>query len=463
MQVEETKNEGLSRSFKVVVPASHLDEKLNAKLEEIKGQVQLKGFRPGKVPLSFLKKTYGKSMMGEIVEQTISETSQKTLTDRELRAALQPKIDLVEQDKVEEIMSGKADLAYTMDVELVPDFEPADPSGLSVERPVAEVSEEEVDEALQKVAQQQKSFEPKPEGEAAEEGDAVTIDFVGKIDGEAFEGGSAEGHQLELGSKTFIPGFEEQLVGVKKGDTKEVTVTFPEEYGATHLAGKEATFDVTVQEVSAAADTKIDDAFAERLGLENLDKLKELMRNRLGDEFKAMSRTHLKRHILDALDEKHDFDLPEGMVDAEFNQIWQHVEDDLKRQNKSFEDEDVNEEEMRADYRRIAERRVRLGLVLAELGRRNNISVTQEELNRALAERARQFPGQERQVYEFYQKQPGAIESLRAPIFEDKVIDYIIELADVTDKTVDKDELMQDPDDDMPMPGHDHDHDHDHD
>lgn len=459
MQVTVTNADGLKRELKIEVPAGELEEKLGSKLEELKNQVRLKGFRPGKVPMSHLRKTYGKQVMSEVIQETVGESSQKALEEQELRPAYQPNIDL--EGEVEQVMEGNADLAYKMTFEIVPAIELADFSKISIEKPVAEVTDEEVQDSLKRLAENQKNFEARAEGEAAENGDQLIIDFIGKIDGEAFEGGSAEGAAIELGAGQFIPGFEEQLVGAKAGDAVDVKVTFPADYGAEHLAGKDAVFEVNVQEVKAPAEVTIDDEFAKRFGLDDLAKLKEILTEQIKADFDRMSHQHLKRAMLDKLDELHDFELPPTMVQQEFDAIWKQLEHELEHQNKTVADMDEPEEKVREEYNKIAERRVRLGLVLAEVGEKNSISVTEQELSQALSERARQFPGQERQLYEFYQQNPQAVQELRAPIFEDKVVDYISELATVTEKPVSKDELFEDPDADVP--GHDHDHDHDHD
>ncbi len=457
MQVTVTNADGLKRELKVQVPAQELESKLGAKLEEMKGQVRLKGFRPGKVPLSHLRKTFGKQVMSEVIQETVGETSQKAIEEESLRPAFQPAIDL--EGEIQDVIDGKSDLTYKMSFEVIPAFDLTDFSKMSLERLTAEVKDEDVDESLKRLAENQKNFEPREEGAKAEEGDLLTLDFVGKIDGEAFEGGSAEDANLEIGSGRFIPGFEEQLVGAKAGDEIEVKVTFPEEYGAEQLAGKDAVFDVKVKEVKAPAELELNDELAKRFGLESLEKLREALAEQMKGEYDRMSRQHMKRAMLDKLDELHDFELPPTMVEQEFNQIWQQFERELQQQNKTAADLDEPEEEVRAEYRKIAERRVRLGLLLAEVGEKNSITVTEQELNQALAERARQFPGQERQLYQYFQQNPQAVQELRAPIFEDKVVDFIAELADVTDKVVSRDELFTDPDADE----HDHDHDHDHD
>ena len=461
MQVTVTNTDGLKRELKIQVPAQDLEARLGAKLEEMKNQVRLKGFRPGKVPVSHLRKTFGKQVMGEIIQEAVGESSQKALADEALRPAFQPSIDL--EGEIQEVMDGKADLTFKMSFEVVPTFDLADFSKVSVERLVAEVKDADIDEALKRLAENQKNFEPRAEGAKAEDGDLLTIDFVGKIDGVAFDGGSAEDANLELGSGRFIPGFEEQLVGVKVGDEKTVNVTFPAEYGAEQLAGKDAVFDVKVKEVKAPAEVAIDDELAKRFGFDALDKLREALAEQIKSDYTRMSRAHMKRAMLDKLDELHDFELPPSMVEQEFEQIWQQFQHELSHQNKTADDLDQPEDEVKAEYRKIAERRVRLGLVLAEVGEKNSISVTEQELSQALAERARQFPGQERQLYQYYQQNPQAVQELRAPIFEDKVVDFIAELADVTDKPVSRDELFADPDAEEHVHDENCDHDHDHD
>lgn len=460
MQVTVTNTDGLKRELKIQVPAQDLEARLGAKLEEMKNQVRLKGFRPGKVPVSHLRKTFGKQVMGEIIQEAVGESSQKALADEALRPAFQPSIDL--EGEIQEVMDGKADLTFKMSFEVVPTFDLADFSKVSVERLVAEVKDADIDEALKRLAENQKNFEPRAEGAKAEDGDLLTIDFVGKIDGVAFDGGSAEDANLELGSGRFIPGFEEQLVGVKVGDEKTVNVTFPAEYGAEQLAGKDAVFDVKVKEVKAPAEVAIDDELAKRFGFDALDKLREALAEQIKSDYTRMSRAHMKRAMLDKLDELHDFELPPSMVEQEFEQIWQQFQHELSHQNKTADDLDEPEDEVKAEYRKIAERRVRLGLVLAEVGEKNSISVTEQELSQALAERARQFPGQERQLYQYYQQNPQAVQELRAPIFEDKVVDFIAELADVTDKHVSRDELFADPDAEEHVHDENCDHDHDH-
>jgi len=446
MQVTETTADGLYREFQITIPASELDEKLNVRLESIKDRVNLKGFRPGKVPVDHLRKAYGKQVMGEIIEETLTESSQKALEERSIRAAMQPTIDLT--SNADEVLDGGKDLEFKVGVELMPEIEIMDLKAVKIERPVAKAGDTEVEEQLTALASSQRSFEPKGDDAAAELDDQTTIDFAGSIDGIAFDGGRGEDMPLVLGSGQFIPGFEEQLIGKKAGDACEVKVTFPEEYQVPDLAGKEAVFDVTVKAVGQPAPVTIDDDFAKRLGVESLEALKKAIRARLEHDFNGLARGHAKRRLLDALDGGHKFELPQRMVDTEFQAIWQQVLQDLEQRGKKIEDEADSEDAMREEYRGIAERRVRLGLVLAEIGQQNSIDVTQEEMGRALNEVARQYPGQEREIYEYYQQNVGAMAQLRAPVFEDKVVDFVLELADVTDKDVSKVELMRDPGED---------------
>ncbi len=438
MQVTETLNEGLKRELKIEIPAGDLAAKLDTYLEDMKSKAQIKGFRPGKVPVSHLKKMYGRQAMAEILSNEIQASSQKAMEDRSERPALTPSIDLPDEE-AEKILAGNADLSFSMSYDVLPTFEIVDFKGIEIERPVVEVAESEVDEQVAEIAKNNVPFEEK-KGKA-KDGDRVTMSYLGKIDGEPFDGGADENGQLVLGSGQFIPGFEEQLVGVKAGDEKVIEVSFPEEYPAAHLAGKAATFDIVVKEVAAPGEAKVDDEFAKGLGLESLDKLKEIVRGQIESQFGAMTRQRVKRQLLDKLDEHYSFDLPEGLLNSEFDAVWRQVEEDMKRNEKTFEDEDTTEEEAKADYRKIAERRVRLGLVLSEIGEQNNIQVSDEELQRALYDRVRQFPGQEQQVFEFYKNNQQALASLRAPIYEEKVVDYMLELAKVTDKSVTKEEL----------------------
>ena len=444
MQITETVSEGLRREYKIVVPMGDLDAKVTARLEEMKPRVHLKGFRPGKAPVSFLKKQFGKSMMGEVVEEVVNEASKKAIEDNSLKPAFAPQVEPV--GELEQVVDGKADLEFTIKVDLMPEFELTDVSKLKIERLTAEVTDADVDEALKRLAEQSRTYSPRGEDEAAKLDDMVTIDFVGRMDGEEFQGGRADDFNLTLGSGQLIPGFEEQLIGAKAGETREVKVAFPADYPQDTLAGKDAEFTVTMKEVKAPDPVVVDDELAKRLGLETLGVLKDRVRDQVKLDFSRASRTHLKRRILDALDSTHAFPLPQAMVDGEFNGIWGQVQNELKREGKTAEDEGTNEEELKKEYRDIAERRVRLGLVLARIGEQNGLNVAPDELQRAIAQRARQFPGQEQQVFEFYSKDARAQAEIRAPIFEDKVVDFIAELADVTDRKVDRETLFMDPD-----------------
>lgn len=442
MEVTEQSAEGLDRKFLVKVPASELNEKLTARLSEIKGQVHLKGFRKGKAPVSYLKKLYGKGVMSEIVQEIVTETSQKAFTDRDLQPASQPHPHF--HSDMDQVMAGEADLEYDVHAEILPDFEPTDVAGLKLTKPVADIPDADIDEALERIAEQQTSYKARGKTAKAKDGDQVMIDFVGKLDGEEFEGGKGDGFELVLGSGQFIPGFEEQITGAKTGEELAVTVTFPEDYHADDLAGKEAVFDVTVHEVRAPEKTEIDDELAKKVGVDSLDELKKRLNERIETDYKQLSRAHVKRSLLDKLDSAHDFELPNGMVDAEFNQIWQQVQS----AELDDEDKDKSEDELKEEYRKIAERRVRLGLVLAEIGKRAEVSVPNDEIQRRLIETARSYPGQEKEVLEFYQKNSAAMQQLRAPLFEEKVVDYILERAEVTEKKVSKEELMEDPEGD---------------
>jgi trigger factor len=445
MQITETVNEGLRREYKVVVPKSDLDTRLNSKIDEIKPRMNLKGFRPGKAPSSFLKKQFGKSMMGEIVEAAVNESSQKVITDNALKPAQQPTVDLAGQ--IEEVVDGKSDLEFTVKVDLMPDFDVTDVSKLKVERLVGDVTDADVDEALKRLADQTKSYTARGDEEPAEKDDNVVIDFVGKVDGVEFPGGKADDFNLTLGSGQLIPGFEDQVTGAKKGDTREVKVTFPADYPEATLAGKDAVFDVTVKEVKKPEPVAIDNELAKKMGMDDIATLKDRVREQIKSDFAKASRLHLKRRILDALDKEHAFSLPSGMVEGEFDGIWKQVEAELQREGKTAADEGKSEDELKKEYHDIAERRVRLGLVLAKLGEQNGITVAPEEVQRAIAARARQFPGQEQQVFNFYTQNPQAAAEIRAPIFEDKVVDFIAELAEVSDRKVDRDTLFMDPDD----------------
>jgi trigger factor len=444
IQIVEKSGEGLSRVFGVTIPAADLAQKLDAKITEIRPQMNLKGFRPGKVPVAHVKRLYGKSLMGEIIEQTVTEGQAQALSTSKVRAAGNPDIK-VESD-IEKVLAGASDLAFELAVEVMPDFEPVDIAAIALTRPVYLPTDEDVDAQLDEIAGQNRTYEAKDA--AAEDGDMVVADFVGRLDGEVFEGGSGEDAEIVLGANRFIPGFEAQLIGAKAGETVTVKVTFPEDYGATQLAGKPAEFEVTVKEIKAPAEGVADEAFATRIGFDSLDSLKTAIRNQLGQQYAGASRYKAKRALLDVLDAKHDFPLPPRMVEAEFDVIWRQVEAERDAGELSVEDQGKSDEQLRSEYRKIAERRVRLGLVLAEIGQRANVQVTDQEMNGALAAEARRYPGQEREIYDFFRKNPQAAAQLRAPIYEEKVVDLILSNAQVTDLPTSKEALFAE--DEMP-------------
>ncbi|MCJ2123551.1 trigger factor [Methylobacterium sp. J-077] len=449
MQVTEINAQGLKREFQVLLAAHELEERLTTELSGMKDKVQLKGFRPGKVPVAHLRKVYGRSVMAEVVQNAVNEANRKIVADNDLKLALEPQVEFpTDQAEIEKALDAKADLAFKVALEVMPSFELADLSDVSLKKLVAKPEDSEVDEALQRMAGQSRPFTERDEGAEAQDGDRVTIDFVGRIDGEEFEGGKGEGIDLELGSGSFIPGFEEQLVGAKVGDKRVVKATFPEAYGAEHLAGKDAAFDVTVTKIQAPGEAKIDDEFAKSLGMDSLEKLREAIAKAIGGDFEAASRRKLKKELLDALDGKYAFELPPSLVAQEFASVWAQVEQDLKARGKSFADEDTTEEKAQADYRKIAERRVRLGLVLAQVGESADIKVSDEEVNQALIARVRQFPGQEQQVWDFYRKNPQALAELRAPLFEEKVVDHVLGQVKLVEEPVSKETLFADEDDD---------------
>jgi trigger factor len=444
MQVTETVADGLKHEFQISVPAADLDAKADARLVEMKDKVRINGFRPGKVPVSHLKKVYGRSVMAETIDQTIRDTNSKLFTDRGFRLATEPKVTMpTEQKEVEEILSGKSDLTYTVAIEVVPPITLADFKSFKVEKPVAEVTDAEVDDAVKRIADQNRTFAAKAEGTKAESGDRVTVSFKGTIDGTPFDGGTGENIPVTLGSNTFIPGFEEQLTGIAAGETRVLKVSFPANYGSAALAGKPAEFETTASLIESPQETVIDDEFAKTLGLESLDKLKDAARERIAAEFAGATRQRVKRILLDRLDEAHRFDAPPSLVDQEFELMWNSIKSEMESNGKTFADEDMTEEGAREEYRKIADRRVRLGLVLSEIGEKNKITVTDDEVGRAVIERARQMPGREKEVWDFYRNNANALAQLRAPIYEDKVVDFILELASVTEKKVSREELFK--------------------
>ncbi len=447
MQVIETNTDGLKRELKITIGAEELDNKLLEKLEELKDKVNIKGFRPGKVPVAHLRRVYGRSVMAEVVQQAVTEASDKAISERELRPAFEPDIAFTEdQDEIEEILSGKADLIYTLSFEILPKIEIADLSSIKLEKEMAEVEDKDVQDGLNRLAKNNVTY-IKKDG-TAEEGDQITIDFVGKIDGEPFEGGSAEDAPVVIGQNAFIPGFEDGLIGAKAGEERSLDITFPEKYPAEKLAGQAATFEVKVKEVGTPVLPEINDEFSKMLGMETLDELKKAISKQIQEDYDSTAKAKLKRKLLDILDEKHQFDPPPKLIEQEFEAVWQKVKQDLERAERTFEDEDTTEEAAREEYQKVAERRVRLGLVMSEIGEKNEIKVTDEEVRRSLMDYIQNFPGQEKEVLEFYQKNPQALAQLRAPIYEEKVTDFILELADVTEKTVSLEELLESPDDD---------------
>ena len=445
MQVTETLSQGLKREFKVVLPQTELEQRLTSELANIKDRVRINGFRPGKVPVAHLRRVYGRSVMADVVQNAVNEANRKIVEDNSLKLAQEPQIQFPEdKESIEKAMDAKADLAFTVALEVLPSFEILDVSDVTITKPVAEVTDAEVNESLERMAKQNQPFEAK-DG-AAEKGDRVVVDFVGRIDGEEFQGGAGQDIRVDLGSNSFIPGFEDQLLGAKAGDARLVKVTFPANYSAAHLAGKDAEFDVTVKEVQAPGEVRIDDAFATGFGMESLEALKGAVRGALQRDFDSQSRRKVKKELLDALDARYTFELPPTLVEQEFAAVWSQVEQEMKANGKTFADEGTTEEETRAEYRRIAERRVRLGLVLAQIGEKADIKVSDDEVSQALVERVRQYPGQERQVWEFYQKNPQALAEIRAPLFEEKVVDHLLTQVRVDESKVSKEALFGDED-----------------
>jgi len=444
MEVTETTNDGLKGEFRVTLPPLDLDAHVVGRLTEMKDRMRINGFRPGKVPVDHLKKVYGRAVMAETIDGLVKETNAKIVNDHGLKLAMDPRVTLPEdKDEVENVLAGKADLSYTVAVEVVPPIALADFKAIKLERITADVTEADIDDGIRRLAEQSRSYTARPEGGKAENGDRVTVSFKGTIDGVAFEGGSAENVPMLLGSNSFLPEFEAGLVGIAAGETHTVNATFPADYPAADLAGKTAAFEVTASAVEQPGEVTIDEAFATSLGVESLEKLRQAIKDRIAQEYAGASRHKLKRALLDQLDTLHKFASPPTLVEQEFANVWGAVQADLKQQNRTFEDEGTTEEKAREEYRAIADRRVRLGLVLAEIGEKNKIRVSDEEMSRGLLERARQYPGREREVWDYYQKNAGAQASLRAPLFEEKVVDFIVELADVSEKKVSREEFFK--------------------
>ena len=454
MQVSVTSEEGLKRTLKVIIGQGELGERFTSRLDEVKGSIQLKGFRRGKVPANHIRKVYGRSLMAEVMQKAVEESTEKAIAERKERPAFEPRIDFPEdKDEIERVMEGQSDLAYSVSFEVLPDIKVADLTTLELERLAADVPVAEVEKAIQSIADRNVSYPP-DEAREATDGDQVIIDFVGRMDGNEFEGGKAEDAPLVIGGGGFIPGFEEGLKGAKAGDERTVKATFPAEYPVATLAGKEAEFTVKVKSVAAPQKPAIDDELAKGLGLESLDQLKERVSSQIASDYAQLARQKLKRNLLDALDKAHSFDLPPTLVEGELGGIWQDLTRRMEEAKRTFADEGKTEDEVRAEYRKIAERRVRLGLVLGEIGQTAKIEVTQDELRNALFAQARRFPGQEKMVYEYFQKNPGAVAQLRAPIYEDKVVDHIVAQAKVAERKVTSEELLKPMDDAdaLPMP-----------
>lgn len=447
MQVTQTSTQGLKQEFKVVLPAADLAAKLGAQLAEMQAKAQIKGFRPGKAPLGHLKKLYGKSIMGDVLQEAVNDANRKIVEENGLRIAVEPKLDFPGgQEEVERALAAEGDFSFTVTFETLPKFEVGALDDISLERPVAEVGEADIDTALKNLADRIQEFEPRAEGAKAGKGDKLTIDFTGKLDGVPFEGGAGGDIDIVLGSGTFIPGFEDQLEGAAVGEQRLVKVTFPEDYSAKHLAGKDAEFDVTVKAVAAPTAMEIGEELAKKYGFENFDAMKEAVKGNLEADYHKVSRDRLKRALLDALDSRYSFDLPETLVEQEFGNIWQQHMAESQRTGQPLAEEGKTEEETRAEFRKIAERRVRLGLVLAEIGQNAGVKVEDKDLTEALVERARMFPGQEKQVWDYYRNNEQALAQLRAPIYEERVVDHISKLIKITDKPVTKEELFKEED-----------------
>lgn len=440
MQVTETKNEGLSREYTLAIAAADFESTVNNRLERLAKTVNVPGFRKGKVPLSMLRKKFGANVMGEALDQAVNEAANKVLADNKLRPAMQPKIEIV---KFEE---GK-DIECTMAVEVMPKIEIGDFSKISVVRPVTEADEGEVTKTLDRMADAYKTSEPIAKARKSKSGDVVVIDFVGSVDGVEFPGGKGDDYSLELGSNSFIPGFEDQLIGANAGDAVEVKVAFPAEYGAKELAGKDAVFACKVKEIRESKPSAIDDELAKKAGMENLEALKTAIREQHNQGFTEISRQKAKRSLLDALNDAYTYDLPKGLVDAEYESIQKAY---AQAKDAGQEVDEMDDAERETEFREIAVRRVKLGLLFAEVGRENNIQVGQDDLQKAIMREARNYPGQEQMVFKYYQENPEAMQQLSGPVYEEKIVDFIMELAKVTDKTVTAEELMADDEDDKP-------------
>ncbi|MCS7266708.1 MAG: trigger factor [Geminicoccaceae bacterium] len=436
MQVEQVAAEGLLRQFRVVVPAAEIEDRLTSRLEELRARVRVPGFRPGKVPLKLLRVQYGRGILGEILEQAVDEGTRKAIGEHELKPALRPKVEITSFDE------GK-DLEFALQIEVLPEVPAVDLKAIEITRPVARADDRMVEEALERLARAHQKFRAPSEPRPAQEGDRVTIDFEGRIEGRPFEGGSGKDLALVLGAGGIVPGFAEQLVGVRAGEKRTIAVTFPEDWRDPALRGKSATFAVEVKAVEEPQPIVVDDAFAREMGAEDLSDLRKKLRERIEADLKAASRLKAKRRLLDRLARDYVFPVPKGMVDLEFEAIWEQVTREMKEHGLSFESEGKSEEEAKAEYRAIAERRVRLGLLLSDIGTKHGIKVESHELQQALLAHAQRFPGREREVVEYYRSNAAALDALRAPLFEDKVVDFILQLARVTDVVVTPEELAR--------------------
>jgi len=459
MQTVETLNEGLKRAYKITIPAKEIDAKVDGELKKIAPQVRMPGFRPGKVPANLVRKMHGEALQQQALETAVQEGVQKLMADNKLRPAMQPAVNL------EEGGAGK-DAVVTVELETLPEVPAPKIEGLKLERLTAEPTEEAIEQALNQIVQGQQSFDPAPAKHKAETGDLVIMDFVGKVDGEEFEGGKGEGMSVVIGSGRLIPGFEDQLIGAKANEQRTLNVTFPADYNVENLKGRDATFDVTINEVQTPRDTKADDEFAKSMGLEGIDQLRELIKGQLSQELNGLTRTHMKRKLLDQLAADHDFPVPPSMVEAEFNQIWAQLEHEASHEA----DPEAARKEMeneRDEYRAIAERRVRLGLLLSEIGQQNGIEVNQQEMNQLIMQAAQQYrPADREKFVQYVRQEPMAAAQLRAPLFADKVVDFLFSKAEISDRTVSREELEAEIEADVdghvhgPDCNHDHDHDH---
>ncbi len=440
MQVTETLSEGLKRAFDVVLPAADIEAQRMSRLAELAKTLTLPGFRPGKVPMPVIKQRFGTAVMAEIVEQSVSEATRKVFEERGLRPAMQPRIDLT--DAAAAAKPGN-DVAFAVTLEILPEIALPDFAAIALERLKAEVDDAAIAKVLADMAGRQRTLEPVAEARGATPGEVLTVDFIGRTDGVAFPGGTGEDMEIEVAGEGFIPGFTEQIEGLAPGETRTITVRFPEDYGVADLAGKEAAFEITAKKLARALLPEIDAAFAERIGFESLDELRETISQQIGREYAQLSRLNLKRQLLDRLAEQVSFPVPEAMLTAEFDQIWQRIEADRKAGRLAPEDAAKDDETLRAEYRAIAERRVRLGLLLAETGRINGITVSQDEMTRAMRAEAARYRGQEAQIFEMFRKNPNLAETLRGPILEDKVVNFVVELARIEERTVSAEELSK--------------------